>query len=193
VSPAAATVLTLIKGAQTTLFVETGSEGLWTAAWNPGAGPLAWTQVAPPAGLPGGVAREVAYVAGPDALFLSGLGTLSRLDRPDRCLTEVCPLTPVSVPVVGAAGWTPLTTAYGNVPLAAEGSTLFVVAGADPNTDKPGTVFRFNSSASGAAAWTRMPDPDAVAANQLIRPIAVTAESGRLAITTSGNGLVVYD
>ena len=146
-SPAAATVLTLTKGAQTTLVVETGSEGLWTAAWIPGAAPLAWTQVAPPAGLPGGVAREVAYVRGADALFLSGLGTLSRLDRPDRCLTEVCPLTPVSVPVVGAAGWTPLTTAYGNVPLAADGLTLFVVAGADPNTDKPGTVFRFNPSA----------------------------------------------
>jgi hypothetical protein len=32
-----------------------------------------------------------------------------------------------------------------------------------------------------------------VAANQLIRPIAVAAENGRLAITTSGNGLVVYD
>jgi hypothetical protein len=38
-----------------------------------------------------------------------------------------------------------------------------------------------------------MADPDGVAANQLIRPIAVAAESGRLAITTSGNGLVVYD
>ena len=38
-----------------------------------------------------------------------------------------------------------------------------------------------------------MADPDGVAANQLIRPIAVAAEAGRLAITTSGNGLVVYD
>ena len=37
-----------------------------------------------------------------------------------------------------------------------------------------------------------MADPDAVAAIPLIRPIAVAAESGRLAITTSGNGLVVY-
>ena len=41
--------------------------------------------MAPPAGLPGGVAREVAYVPAADALFLSGLGTLSRIDQPDRC------------------------------------------------------------------------------------------------------------
>ena len=76
----------------------------------------------------------------------------------------------------------------------AEGSTLFVVAGADPNTDKPGTVFRFDPSAvrrgRRGPAW---PTRTRVAANQLIRPIAVAAESGRLAITTSGNGLVVYD
>ena len=108
-------------------------------------------------------------------------------------MREACPLVPVSVPAVGASGWTPLTTAYGNVPLAGAGTTLFVVAGADPNTDKPGTVFRFDASASGGSPWTRMADPDEVAANQLIRPIAIAVESGRLAITTSGNGLVVYD
>jgi hypothetical protein len=189
VSPAAATVLPITKGTQTTLAVETGGEGLWEATWVPGAAPLAWVQVAPPAGLPGGVAREIAYVPGADALFLSGLGTLSRIDQPDLCVVQACPLAPVTVPVVGATGWTPLTTAYGNVPLAAEGSTLYVVAGADPNTDKPGTVFRYNAA---GGAWTRMADPDGVAANQLIRPIAVAAENGRLAITTSGNGLVVY-
>ena len=193
VAPAAAAIVAITKGAQTTLAVETGGEGMWEATWVPGAAPLTWTQVAPPAGLPGGVAREVAYVPAADALFLSGLGTLSRIDQPDRCVGEACPLVPVSVPAVGASGWTPLTTAYGNVPLAGEGMTLFVVAGADPNTDKPGTVFRFDASAAGGSPWTRMADPDEVAANQLIRPIAVAAESGRLAITTSGNGLVVYD
>ena len=152
VSPAAAATVAITKGAQTTLAVETGGEGLWEATWVPGAAPLTWTQVAPPAGLPGGVAREVAYVPAADALFLSGLGTLSRIDQPDRCVGQACPLVPVSVPVVGASGWTPLTTAYGNVPLAGDGSTLFVVAGADPNTDKPGTVFRFDANASGRLA-----------------------------------------
>ena len=78
------------------------------------------------------------------------------------------------------------------MPLAASGSTLIVVAGADPTLDKPGTVYRYDPGASGAAEWDRLPDPDAVAANQLIRPIGVAAEDGRLAITTSGNGLVVY-
>ena len=62
VSPAAAAIVAITKGAQTTLAVETGGEGLWEATWVPGAAPLTWTQVAPPAGLPGGVAREVAYV-----------------------------------------------------------------------------------------------------------------------------------
>jgi hypothetical protein len=168
---------------------ETDAEGLWSAVWTTGTDPLVWTQVAPPAGLAGGVSREVAYVRSADALFLSGLGTLARIDRPSRCVTEACALVPVPVPVVGATGWTPLSTSYGAVPLAADGTTLFVVAGAEPTLDKPGTVFRFDPT---AATWTRMNDPDGVAANQLIRPIGVAAESGRLAITTSGNGLVVY-
>ena len=68
-----------------------------------------------------------------------------------------------------------------------------MVAGADPNLGKPGTVFRYDPSQPDAKAWTPLADRQGVAANQLIRPIAVAAESGRLAITTSGNGLVVFD
>ena len=81
-----------------------------------------------------------------------------------------------------------LSTSYGAVPLAADADTLFVVAGADPTLDKPGTVFRFDPSSEDVAAWRQMADPDGVAANQLIRPIAVAAEAGRLAITTSATG-----
>jgi hypothetical protein len=69
---------------------------------------------------------------------------------------------------------------------------LIVVAGADPTLDKPGTIYRYEPAASSEAAWVRLADPDGVAANQLIRPVGVAAEGGRLAITTSGNGLVVF-
>ncbi len=193
VSPAAATIHPLTQGGETVLVVETGAEGLWVAPWVEATAPLSWTQVAPSAGIAGGEGREVAYVRTADALFLTAPGSLSRIDRPARCVAEACAMVPVTVPVVGATGWTPLSTSYGAVPLAADADTLFVVAGADPTLDKPGTVFRFDPSSEDVAAWRQMADPDGVAANQLIRPIAVAAEAGRLAITTSGNGLVVYD
>ena len=67
------------------------------------------------------------------------------------------------------------------------------MAGADPNTDKPGTVFRFDASADGRFAVDTDGGPGRGGGQPVICPIAVAAESGRLAITTSGNGLVVYD
>jgi hypothetical protein len=192
VAPASATIVTVADAGGTVVFAETAKEGLWAARWAPGPGPLAWVPVLARSGLPGEASREMAYVRGVDALFLSGLRTLGRIDDPVRCLSETCTLAPVDAPVVGATGWTPLSTAYGIVPLAASGSTLIVVAGADPTLDKPGTVYRYDPAAEGAGAWDRLPDPDRVAANQLIRPIGVAAEGSRLAVTTSGNGLVVY-
>ncbi len=133
----------------------------------------------------------MAYIGAADALFLTGIGTLSRLDDPTRCVAQACPLTAVPVPT-DPAGWTPLSTSYGTVPIASDGDVLFVVAGTDIGVGKPGTVFRFDPSVLPAAAWTRVADPDAVAANQIVRPLAVAADGTRLAITTSGNGLVVY-
>jgi hypothetical protein len=192
VAPASATIRTVDDAGGTVIFAETAKEGLWAARWAPGTGPLAWVPVLGRSGLSGDASREMAYVSDVDALFLSGLRTLGRIDDPVRCLAEACTLTPVDAPVVGSTGWTPLSTAYGVVPLAASGSTLIVVAGADPTLDKPGTVYRYDPAAAGDAAWDRMADPDGVAANQLIRPIGVAAEDDRLAITTSGNGLVVY-
>jgi len=193
VSPASATVLVIGSGSSQTVVTETVNEGLWMAPWSNAAGPLAWTQVTAPAALPGGAAQEVAYVQSADALFLTGIGTLSRLDDPTKCVAQLCPLTAVPVPAASPAGWTPLTTSYGNVPIASDGDDLFVVAGPDITVGKPGTVFQFDPSAPAATGWTQLADPDAVAANQMVRPLAVAAENGRLAITTSGNGLVVYD
>jgi hypothetical protein len=118
VSPASATVLAVTRSGQTVLTVETGDEGLWSAVWAAGTAPLAWIQVAPPSGLADGASRELAYVRSADALFLTGSSTLARIDRPSRCVTEVCELVPVPVPVVGPTGWTPLSTSYGAVPLA---------------------------------------------------------------------------
>ncbi len=192
-SPAAAAIVAITKGAQTTLAVETGGEGLWEATWVPGAAPLTWTQVAPPAGLPGGVAREVAYVPGADALFLSGLGTLSRIDQPDRCVGQACPLAPV----LGARRRRERLDAAddGLRQRAPRRRRLDVVRRGRSRPEHATSPARCSASMPtrpGGSPWTRMADPDGVAANQLIRPIAVAAESGRLAITTSGNGLVVY-
>jgi hypothetical protein len=93
---------------------------------------------------------------------------------------------------VDPAGWTPLSTSYGNVPIASDGQVLYVVAGSDIALGKPGTVFSFDPAAPSDSAWTRLQDPDEVAANQMVRPIAVAVEGSRLAITTSGNGMIVY-
>jgi hypothetical protein len=192
VAPASATIRVVPDAGGAVVFAETAKEGLWAARWAPGPGPLKWVPVLGPSLLPGDASREMAYVRDVDSLFLSGLRTLGRIDEPVRCLVQACSLTPVDPPVVGSTGWTPLSSASGVVPLAASGATLVVVAGADPALDKPGTVYRYDAAAAGDAAWERLPDPDAVAANQLIRPVGVAAEGGRLAITTSGNGLVVF-
>jgi hypothetical protein len=192
VAPASATILAIPDAGGTVVFAETAREGLWAARWRPGPGPLTWVPVLSPSRLPGDASREMAYVRSPGALFLSGLRTLGRIDDPVRCLTQTCTLVPVDPPAVDATGWTPLSSASGVVPLAASGSSVMVVAGADPTLDKPGTVYRYDPAATGEAAWERLADPDGVAANQLIRPVGVAAEGGRLAITTSGNGLVVY-
>jgi hypothetical protein len=192
VAPASATIRTVSDAGGTVVFVETAKEGMWAARWTPGPGPLTWVPVLGPSGLPDEVSREMAYVRAVDTLFLTGLRTLGRIDDPVRCLTQPCTLAPVDPPVVGSTGWTPLSSASGVVPVAASASTLIVVAGADPALDKPGTVYRYDPAATGGAAWGRLADPDGVAANQLIRPVGVAAEGGRLAITTSGNGLVVF-
>jgi hypothetical protein len=191
VAPASATLLTVTKGGRLFLVAETADEGLWIAQYAAGTAALGWIQITAPTALPGGAAQEVAYVPGSDALFLTGISTLSRLDDPTRCVSQACPLTAVPVPVVDPAGWTPLATSYGTVPIASEGDDLYLAAGSAIDLGKPGTVYRFDPTAAADSAWTRLPDPTGVAANQLVRPLAIAVENGRLAITTSGNGLVV--